>query len=334
MSKEKVYVALTIAEEDMARLREKFEVDAWDQEGKPPRETALEKIAGCVGVITSPATKVDAEFFDAAGPRLKVVSNTAVGVDNFDFMGAKNRNIRLGHTADKLTKATAALAFTLMQAAARQLEDGRATIDANEWMGWSLLANLDRDIDGKTLGVVGLGRIGREVARKAHRAYDMRILYFDREPRPEAAISLGAERATDLVDLCNRADFVTVHVDLNPTTHHLIKASHFEAMGTEGVFVNTSRGLVVDEDALYEALTARKIYSAGIDVFEDEPVRKGKKNERFMGLKNLIRTPHTASRTEESRLGMSRLAVDNLIAGVEGRPLPTDAFLAAPNDAV
>ncbi len=314
----RVYVALRIAPDDLERIRSVCETEAWEKPGSPPRATVLGKIAGCQGVITSSAVAVNTEFLDAAGPQLKVVANTAVGTDNFDFLEAAARGVLLGHTPGVLTEATASMAFILMQDVARRVTAGMKQVVDGQWKSWSLLENLGKDLHDATLGIVGLGRIGAEMARMCRAAYRMPVLYYDKERKPTAEKALQASRVERLEDLCGQADFISVHVDLNPTTHNLFAAEQFAAMRKDAVFVNTSRGPVVDQDALYSALTGNQIRGAGLDVTVPEPLPP---TSPLVGLPNCVISPHTASATPRARLAMSRIATDNLLLGLRGKSL-------------
>ncbi|MHC4404057.1 MAG: 2-hydroxyacid dehydrogenase [Planctomycetota bacterium] len=324
--KPRVYVALKISPDDLERIREVCELEAWDESGSPPRATVLEKIVGCQGVITASDVAVNAEFFDAAGPQLKVVSNTAVGTDNFDFSEAAKRGVLLGHTPGVLTEATASMAFVLMQDVARKVTAGMKKVAEGQWKIWSLLGDLGKDLHDATVGIVGLGRIGAEMARLCSAAYRMRVLYYDTERRPAVEESLQASRVNRLEDLCGRADFISVHVDLNPATHNMFGARQFAAMQKDAVFVNTSRGPVVDQDALYIALTSNQIRGAGLDVTVPEPLPP---THPLVGLPNCVISPHQASATPRARLAMSEIATDNLLLGLCGEPLRCPASTPA-----
>jgi glyoxylate reductase len=224
----------------------------------------------------------------------------------------------LGHTPDVLTEATASLAFILMQDVARNVTAGMAEVANGEWQSWSLLDKLGRDLHEATVGIVGLGRIGTEMARLCVAAYRMRVIYFDKESRPSVEESLQATRASSLEELCEKADFISVHVDLNPTTQGMFGTKLFAAMRSEAIFVNTSRGAVVDQEALYTALTSGQIRGAGLDVTVPEPLPS---NHPLVGLRNCVITPHCASATPRTRLAMSQIAADNVLLGIRGKPL-------------
>ena len=318
VKKPRVYVGLKIAPADLVRIGEVCEFEEWDAQGSPPKPILLEKIAGCEGIIASPLSSVNAEFFDAAGPSLKVVANTAVGTDNFDFAEAAKRGVQLGHTPEVLTEATASMAFVLMQDVARKVTAGMGVVSGGEWKSWSLLDDLGKDIHDTTLGIVGLGRIGTEMARLCSAAYRMRVLYFDKDRKPKAEEELNATRVERLEDLCVQSDFVSIHVDLNPTTSKLIGKREFAAMQSDAVFVNTSRGAVVDQEALLDALTSNQIRGAGLDVSEPEPLPS---THPLVALSNCVITPHSASATPRTRFAMSEIATDNLLLGIHGKPL-------------
>lgn len=314
----RVYVALKIAPDDLERIRAVCETETWDEPGSPPRATVLSKIVGCEGVITSSDVAVNVEFLDAAGPQLKVVANTAVGTDNFDFAEAAQRGVLLGHTPGVLTEATASMAFILMQDVARKVTAGMKNVADGQWKNWGLLGNLGKDLHDATLGIVGLGRIGAETARLCSAAYRMRVLYYDEDRKPTAEKALQASRVERLEDLCEQADFVSVHVNLNPTTHNMFAARQFAAMRRDAVFVNTSRGPVVDQDALYIALTSNQIRGAGLDVTVPEPLPP---THPLVGLPNCVISPHQASATPRARLAMSQIATDNLLLCLRGESL-------------
>ena len=314
----RIYVALKIASNDLERIGAVCEMESWDQSGSSPRATVLEKITGCEGVITSSEVAVNAEFFDAAGPQLKVVSNTAVGTDNLDFAEAAKRGVLLGHTPGVLTEATASMAFVLMQDVARKVAFGMKKVADGEWKTWSLLGDLGKDLYDATLGIVGLGRIGTEMARLCWAAYRMRVLYYDEVRNPTAEETLQVSRVKLLEDLCGQADFISVHVDLNPMTEKMFGARQFAAMQKDAVFVNTSRGPVVDQDALYSALTSNQIRGAGLDVTVPEPLPS---THPLVGLPNCLISPHQASATPRARLAMSEIATDNLLLGLREEPL-------------
>lgn len=261
--------------------------------------------------------RVDDEFLDAAGPQLRIVSTFGVGYDHIDVSACTARAVMVGNTPDVLTEATAELTWTLILAAARRVGEGDRLIRRRDPWPVGLAAMLAMGLEGKALGVVGLGRIGQAVARRGL-AFGMRIVYHRRHrATPEVEDALGAEFRT-LDDLLAEADVVTLHTSLSDETRHLIDASRLALMKPTAVLVNTSRGPVVDEAALVEALRERRIFAAGLDVYEREPeVHPG-----LLELENVVLVPHLGSATLETRTAMATLAAQNLIEGVEDRRPP------------
>jgi glyoxylate reductase len=262
--------------------------------------------------------RVDDELLDAAGPQLKVVANLAVGFDNIDVPACTRRGIPVGNTPGVLTETTADLAFILMMAAARRLKEGIDYVREDRWKTWGPLLLLGVDVHGGTLGIVGFGRIGREMAKRA-RGFSMRILYHDvARASVEDEEALGAT-FVPLDTLLAESDFVTLHVNLTPETRHLINAGALARMKSTAVLVNTSRGPVVDQAALYEALRDGAIIGAALDVTDPEPMSA---DDPLLTLPNCIVVPHIASATHVTRGKMARIAADNILAGLRGEPLP------------
>jgi lactate dehydrogenase-like 2-hydroxyacid dehydrogenase len=262
--------------------------------------------------------RVDDEFLGTAGPQLKVVSNFAVGYDNIDVPACTRRGIPVGNTPGVLTEATADQAMALLLAVARRIPEGRDYVLQDQWQSWSPMLLLGRDVSGATLGIVGFGRIGREVARRG-RGFGMKVLYFNRSRAPaEVEAELGAEQVS-LDELLARSDFVSVNVSLNAETRHLIDATALAKMKPNAVLVNTSRGPVVDQDALVDALRSGRLWGAGLDVTDPEPLRA---DHPLLQLPNCLVVPHLASATERTRDAMAIKAANNLVAGLRGEPLP------------
>jgi glyoxylate reductase len=259
---------------------------------------------------------------DAAGPQLKVISNYAVGFDNVDVTEATRRRIPVGNTPGVLTDTTADMAFALLMAAARRVVEGNAFTRAGRWKTWGPTLLLGRDVFGATLGLVGFGRIGRAMAKRA-RGFDMRVLFYD--PFVAADDSLAAEigaQAVELDTLLRQSDFVSLHTLLSEETHHLIDADAFDKMKPTAILVNTSRGPVVDPEALYTALTEGQIGYAALDVTEPEPIPI---DSPLLTLDNIIVVPHIASASVATRGKMAQMAAENLIAGLKGERLPNCA---------
>src|SRR5437870_312130 len=290
----------------------------YDGPGAMPRDELLEGLRGKAGAVTLLTDKVDDEFLDAAGPELRIVANYAVGFDNIDVPACTARSVMASNTPDVLTETTADTAWALIMAAARRVAEGDRFLRRREPWIWGPMMMLGQDIHHKTLGIVGFGRIGHAMARRA-RGFGMKVLYFDvYRPGPELEEELGAEYR-DLEDLLRESDFVTLHVNLSDETRHLIDEKRLGAMKPTAVLVNTSRGPVVDEEALADALASGGIFAAGLDVFEREP----DVHQRLLDAENAVVIPHLGSATVETRAAMGMLAVDNVLAALEGREPPT-----------
>jgi glyoxylate reductase len=285
-------------------------------EDPPGREELLEAARGAHGVLSILTEKIDAEFLDAAGDTLKVVANMAVGHDNVDVAAATERGVIVTNTPGVLDETTADTAFMLMLAAARRLGEAERMLRAGRWKSWGPKQLIGPDVWGKTLGIIGMGRIGTVVARRA-KGFGMRILYHNRSRNEEAERELGARRV-GLNELLRESDFVSVHTPLTPETRYLIGADELAKMKPEAVLVNTSRGPVVDEVALAEALAERRIFAAGLDVYEDEPAV----HPKLLELENVVLAPHIGSASIETRDRMAGLAAKNLIAVLRGDEPP------------
>jgi lactate dehydrogenase-like 2-hydroxyacid dehydrogenase len=295
-------------------------MDLWEDDLPPPRDELLRRVAGCDGVLTLLTDKVDDAFLDAAGPRLKVVSNYAVGYDNIDVPACARRSIAVGNTPGVLTDTTADLAFALLMAAARRLPEGDRYVRAGWWKTWGPLLLLGPDVHGATIGIVGFGRIGQAVARRA-RGFGMQVLYHDLEPLPPSVTDPLGATYLPLEQLLPRSDFVTLHVNLSPVTRHLINEGTLAQMKRTAVLVNTSRGPVVDQAALAAALRDGVIWAAALDVTDPEPIPM---DDALLGLDNCLIVPHIASASRATRGKMAAMAAANLLAGVRGEALPTE----------
>ena len=317
MPKPKVFVARQIPDAGLDLIRAGCEVDVWPERLPPSPEILRQRVRDCDGLVSLLTDKVDTVLFDAA-PRLKVVSNFAVGVNNVDLAAATERKIPVGNTPGVLTEATADIAVTLLLAAARRL--GESCTDAKEgrWLTWEPRGWLGADLVGRTLGIVGMGRIGHAVAKRLHFGWGMKVLYTARSPKPEIDAELGAT-AVNLERLLGESDFVSVHADLNPTTKGMFGAAQFAQMKRSAVFVNTARGPHVDQVALAAALRSGTIFAAGIDVTDPEPLPA---DHELYKLPNCVIAPHIASATHDTRNAMAKLCAENLLAGVRGDRLP------------
>jgi glyoxylate reductase len=316
----RVFVARILPEEGLDAIRAACEMDLWDGDLPPPREELLRRVAGRDGVLTLLTDRVDDELLDAAGPQLKVVSNYAVGFDNIDVAACARRGIPVGNTPGVLTETTADLAWALLMAAARRLPEGDRYVRDGNWKTWGPLLLLGPDVHGSTLGIVGFGRIGQAVARRAA-GFGMRILYHDVSRLPENITQPLGAVYTPLEELLAESDFVSLHVNLTPETRHLIDARTLGLMKATAVLVNTSRGPVVDQRALAEALQDGSIAAAGLDVTDPEPIPV---DDPLVGLDNCLIVPHIASASRATRGKMAAMAAANLVAGVRGEPLPTE----------
>jgi lactate dehydrogenase-like 2-hydroxyacid dehydrogenase len=306
-------------------LRELAFVDVWDRPIPPPRDELLRRVAGVEGLLSLLTDRIDDELLDAAGPGLRVVSNLAVGYDNIDLAACARRGIPVGNTPGVLTEATADLAFALLLAAARRLPESAALVTQDRWLTWDPLLLLGKDVSGATLGIVGFGRIGREVARRAS-GFGMRVLAHSRRRAPDATYAeLGAE-PVGLDELLAQSDFVTVHVNLSAETWHLIDAAAIARMRPGAILVNTSRGPVVDQVALAEALRSGRLFGAALDVSDPEPMRA---DDPLLSLPNCLVVPHIGSATMRTRDRMAEKAARNVIAGLRGEPLPDPVPLPA-----
>jgi glyoxylate reductase len=314
----RVFVARRIPDAGLDPIVEACSADVWEDELPPPREELLRRVAGCDGVLTLLTDRVDDAFLDAAGPGLRVVSNYAVGYDNVDVPACTGRGIPVGNTPGVLTETTADLAWALLMAAGRRVAEGDRYVRVGRWRTWGPQLLLGSDVHGATLGIVGLGRIGQAVARRAA-GFGMTVLYWSRS-RAEPGIEreFGAT-FIELDELLARSDFVTLHVSLNDETRHLIDAAALARMKPSAVLVNTARGPVVDQAALAEALRDRTIAAAGLDVTDPEPIAS---DDPLLQLENCLVVPHIASASYATRGKMAEMAAANLLAGLRGERLP------------
>lgn len=316
MTKPKVYVTRHLPDQAWNELVRYCDAEIWDHEYPPPYEILKEMIEDKVGLICLLTDKVDIALMDAA-PKLKVISQCAVGFDNIDIVAATEREILVGNTPGVLTDATADFAFALMIASARRVVEGMDYVRAGKWETWGLTTLLGQDVFGATLGIVGLGRIGQALAKRA-RGFEMRVLYYDQQRLLSVEKKLGVEYCS-LDKLYSESDFVSLHVNLTPETLGLIGKRELEIMKPTAILINTARGPIIDSDALYDALKFGKIACAALDVTDPEPLPH---DSKMLNLSNLIVAPHIASATVTSRTKMAMMSVKNLVAGVQGRKLP------------
>lgn len=316
----RVLITRKIAPEAIEMVRAAHDVTLWEEDRPIPRDELLRRVADIDGLLCMLTEKIDDELLDAA-PNLRVISQMAVGYDNIDVPACTARGIPVGHTPGVLTGATADLAFALILSAGRRLPEGERTVHGGHWGPWSPSLLLGREVSGATLGIIGFGRIGQAVARRA-RGFEMRVLYHGGGNR-DAARELGAEQRS-LDDLLRESDFVSLHMPLKPETYHLISARELALMKPTAVLVNTARGGVVDPAALYEALRDKRIFAAALDVTEPEPI---KMDDPLLTLDNCLIVPHIGSATVQTRTAMATLAAKNLLAALRG-----DRMLHSPNE--
>jgi glyoxylate reductase len=307
---EKVLVTREIPDAGRRLLRD-FDVSVVS-ESPPERGELLEAVRGAAGILPTVTEKMDAEVMDAAGDGLKVIANMAVGYDNVDLDAAGERNVVVTNTPEVLNETTADTAFMLLLAAARRLGEAERLLRSGGWEAWGPMQLTGPDVWGKKLGVVGFGRIGQAVARRA-RGFDMEVLYHD-QYRIESAEKETGVRYVELDELLRTCDFISVHTPLTDETHHLIGATELGRMKPEAVLINTSRGPVVDEAALADALGEGRIFAAGLDVYEKEP----EVHPKLLELENAVLAPHIGSASVETRDRMAVLAAENIVAVLSG----------------
>jgi glyoxylate reductase len=313
-----VLVTRPIMDEPTRRLQESCDVTIHENDFGIPRDELLTVVKGRDAIITMLTEKVDSEFLEAAGSQLKIVANHAVGFDNIVLEDCTTAGIIATNTPDVLTETTADTAWALLMAAARRVGEGERFLRARTKWIWGPLMMLGQDVHHKTIGIVGFGRIGQGLARRA-RGFGMKVIYHDAvDLSKEVTDALGAQRRV-LDDLLAEADFVSIHTNLTPQTRHLFGAEQFKRMKPTAVLVNTSRGPVVDEAALADALESGEIFAAGLDVFENEP----EVHDKLLELDNAVVIPHLGSATVDTRDAMGHLAVDNVFAAIDGTRPPT-----------
>jgi len=289
------------------RLGIAHDLDVWPEGLPPPPDELRRRAADAEGILSLLSDRID-EPLMAAAPELRAISNYAVGYDNIDLAAAAARGIRVGNTPDVLTDATADLAFALLLAVARKLPEAQRDVRAGNWLTWEPAHPLGQEVHGSTLGIIGYGRIGRAVAKRAE-GFDMTVIH------------MGTPRAPglSLEELLERSDFVSIHAPLTPETHHLIDAAALAGMRPSAILINTARGPLVDQQALIAALENGTIAGAGLDVTDPEPVPA---DDPLLAAPNLIVLPHIGSATHTARGRMADMAVENLLAGLEGQPMP------------
>ena len=313
----KIYVTRRLPEAALAPLRTCGEVQVWESDHAIPRETLLQEIIDTVALLGMVTERIDDDLLDHA-PQLKIVANMAVGYDNVDVPALTRRGVVLTNTPGVLTETTADLTFALMLGIARRIGEGERRVRAGQWPVWSPFVFLGTDVHHATLGIIGLGRIGIEVAKRA-RGFDMRVLYHNRSQNKDAEEQLGCTRV-DMDTLLSESDFVVVLVPLGPQTRQLISTPQLEKMKPTAFLVNAARGPIVDAPALYEALRDNVIAGAALDVTDPEPLPA---DDPLLTLDNCLVVPHVGSASIATRTRMATLAAENIAAFLSGRRPPT-----------
>ncbi|MEM3696221.1 MAG: glyoxylate reductase [Candidatus Bathyarchaeia archaeon] len=316
MPKPKVYVTRELPERGLKIIKEHFDTEVWPEYAPPPKKVIIEKARNVDALATLLSDKIDAEVFDAA-PKLKIIAQMAVGFDNIDIPEATKRGIYVTNTPEVLTDTTADFAWALLLAVARRVVEADKYVRSGQWkVGWHPMMMQGRDVHGATLGIIGAGRIGFAVAKRAT-GFNMRILFYDVVPRPEME-KLGAKKV-DLDTLLRESDFVSIHVPLMKETYHLINEEKLKLMKKTAYLINNSRGPVVDEKALYKALKEGRIAGAALDVFEQEPTPL---DNPLLKLDNVVVAPHISSASYETRSRMAEMVAENLVAFFKGEKPP------------
>jgi glyoxylate reductase len=320
MPKPRVFVTRQLLPEVLALIAESAEMEVWPDEYPPTPEALQQKLADKDGVLSNIMDRMDGPTMDAA-PNLKVISQLAVGLDNVDLAEATRRGILVGNTPGVLARATADLAFALLMCAARRVSESERWVRNGQWkLAFHPQYWLGMDIHGSTLGIVGLGETGLEMAKRG-RGFDMKLIYYSRSRKPELEAQYNLEYA-DLPALLVSADFVSLHTALTPETQHLIGEAELRMMKPTAILINAARGPVVDSKALYTALKEKWIYAAGLDVTDPEPILH---TDPLLTLDNVVITPHIGSAGTATRRNTMFLAARNLIAGLKGERLETCA---------
>jgi glyoxylate reductase len=313
----KIYITRRIPESGIKLLQESCDVEIWDSDDVVPRDVFLKAISDKDAVLCLLTDKVDAETMDVA-KSVKIFANMAVGFDNIDVEECTKRGVMASNTPGVLTGTTADFAFTLLMSAARRIREGHEFVQAGKWETWGPLLLMGQDIHHATLGLIGLGRIGTEMARRGQ-GFSMRVLYNDVVRREDLEQELGLEYA-DFDTVLQESDFVSMHVPYMPATHHLISTEQLAMMKQTAVLINTARGPIVDPQALYTALKSGEIWAAGLDVTDPEPIPM---DDPLLTLDNCLIAPHIASASFNTRSDMSELAANNILAALSGERPPT-----------
>ena len=314
---ERVFITRRIPTAGIRLLESKYLVDVWEGELPPTHVELMSRVQGVSGLLTMLSDKIDQEVIEAVGPSLKVIANYAVGYDNIDLLAASKQGLQIGNTPGVLTETTADLAFALMLAVSRRIVEGHRYVQAGKWKTWGPQLLQGNEFSGKTLGIIGFGRIGKAVARRSL-GFNMRVLFYSPTAPKGYYVEYNANK-TDLDAVLQESDYLSLHCPLNDRSYHMLNAEAFGKMKPTAILVNTARGSVVDSKALFTALQEKKLAGAGLDVTDPEPISM---DDPLLTLPNVVLTPHIGSASYETRTKMSEMAAKNIIAGIEGEPLP------------
>lgn len=309
----KVYISRKLPEPLETMLSNYCEVNSNPSDVLEDRQLYLEKVKGADALVTDSRVPVNEEVFEAAGPQLKIVSNYAVGYNNIDVKAATRRGIVVTNTPGVVNDATADIAWALLLSVARRVVESDRMIRTKEPWSWTPSFMQGCDIVGKTLGIIGAGRVGMTMAKRST-GFEMNIIYYDNSTNEKLEKEMGARRV-DLETLLKEADFISIHTPLTPETHHMMGAKQFEMMKSSAILINTSRGQVVDENALVMALRTKQIWGAGLDVYEKEPFVTPELTE----LDNVVMTPHIGTASADARRNMAEMAAQNLLDFMFGK---------------
>ncbi|MBN2261164.1 MAG: D-glycerate dehydrogenase [Clostridiales bacterium] len=307
----KVYISRMIDEDAVKLLREKFHVDVNEEDRELTREELLDIAPKYDAILTMLSNKIDKEVIDLA-KNVKIFADYSVGFNNFDVAYAKEKGIYLTNTPDVLTNATADLAFSLLLGVARRVVESDDYVRMGLFKEWKPKLLLGKELFGKTLGIVGFGRIGQAVAERA-KGFGLKVIYYNRSRKSEVE-ELYSAKYVSFENLLEESDFISIHTPLSDETYHLFGKEQFDMMKDDAVLVNTSRGPVIDEEALIETLQSARLFGVGLDVYENEPVVP----KSLIGMKNVVTLPHIGSATEEARRAMAFIAVNNIIQALDG----------------
>jgi len=317
MNKQKIFITRNIGQEALDILNPEYDLDIWKKDTPPPYEILMQKAGIIDGIVTMLTDPIDRNFILKSVPKLKVISQMAVGFDNIDVKTATENKIPVGNTPGVLTETTADFTWALLLSIARRVTEANAEVHHGIWKPWGPFVFTGREIYGSSLGIIGFGRIGQAVAKRAM-GFNMKI-YYSGPRRNEVAEKMTGAEYLPLDDLLAASDFITLHTYLSPSTYHLINANTLKKVKTGAVIINTARGGNIDLDALLSALQSGKVAAAALDVTEPEPIPA---DHRLLSMPNVVITPHIASSSQETRKKMATMVAENVMAGLKSKPLP------------